>query len=130
MRLSIERILTTHVGSLPRPQDVVDVLFAQDRGESHDASQFEEVIAQGVPPHIGSLTPGFGYERGDPFVDFLPPPVGVNPEGEAEYMRAVVLRFQDSHTETELARMLGIGRKALWVRRRQWGLKRSQSTNA
>jgi len=42
-----------------------------------------------------------------------------------EYIREVVERFQDSHTETELARMLGIGRKALWMRRRQWGLKRA-----
>ena len=48
MRLSTERILTTHVGSLPRPQDVVDVLFAQDRGEGYDPAKFEEVIAQGV----------------------------------------------------------------------------------
>ncbi|TMH70150.1 MAG: response regulator [Betaproteobacteria bacterium] len=40
------------------------------------------------------------------------------------YMREVVQRFQDSHSEIELARMLGIGRKALWMRRRQWGLKR------
>ena len=31
-----------------------------------------EVIAQGVPPHIGSPTPGFGYEREDPFADFRP----------------------------------------------------------
>ena len=30
---SRERILTTHVGSLPRKQVVVDVLFAQDRDE-------------------------------------------------------------------------------------------------
>ena len=30
-----DRILTTHVGSLPRPQPVVDVLFAQDRGDEH-----------------------------------------------------------------------------------------------
>jgi DNA-binding NtrC family response regulator len=42
------------------------------------------------------------------------------------YMREVVQRFQDSHSEIELARMLGIGRKALWMRRRQWGLKRSR----
>ena len=28
----------------------------------------------------------------------------------------------------ELARMLGIGRKALWMRRRQWGLKRARKT--
>ena len=48
MRLSTERILTTHVGSLPRPQEVVDVLFAQDRGEGHDPAKFEAVIAKGV----------------------------------------------------------------------------------
>jgi DNA-binding NtrC family response regulator len=40
------------------------------------------------------------------------------------YIREVVERFQDSYSEIELARMLGIGRKALWMRRRQWGLKR------
>ena len=34
MKLSTERILTTHVGSLPRPQEVVDYLFAQDRGRT------------------------------------------------------------------------------------------------
>ena len=30
------RILTTHVGSLPRPQDVVDIVFAEDKGEEVD----------------------------------------------------------------------------------------------
>jgi DNA-binding NtrC family response regulator len=44
------------------------------------------------------------------------------------YIREVVERFQDSHSEIELARMLGIGRKALWMRRRQWGLKRSRKS--
>ena len=48
MKMSTDRILTTHVGSLPRPQDVVDVLFAQDRGEGSEAGNFEEVIAKGV----------------------------------------------------------------------------------
>jgi DNA-binding NtrC family response regulator len=42
------------------------------------------------------------------------------------YIREVVERFQDSTSEIELARMLGIGRKALWMRRRQWGLKRNR----
>ena len=42
-----------------------------------------------------------------------------------EYMKEVVRRYQDTHTEMELAAMLGIGRKALWVRRRRWGLFRS-----
>jgi DNA-binding NtrC family response regulator len=44
------------------------------------------------------------------------------------YIREVVERFQDTHSEIELARMLGIGRKALWMRRRQWGLKRSRKS--
>ena len=48
MRTSTDRILTTHVGSLPRPQDVVDLLFAQDRGEPVDAAQFEATIARAV----------------------------------------------------------------------------------
>jgi biotin operon repressor len=45
-------------------------------------------------------------------------------------MRGVVERFQDVHSDTELARILGIGRKALWMRRREWGLKRARGAKA
>jgi 5-methyltetrahydropteroyltriglutamate--homocysteine methyltransferase len=48
MKLSTDRILTTHVGSLPRPQEVVDFLFAQDRGENYDHAQFDQTIRTGV----------------------------------------------------------------------------------
>src|SRR5581483_10584143 len=48
MKLSTERILTTHVGSLPRSQEVVDLLFAQDRGEAYDTAKFEEAMRRGV----------------------------------------------------------------------------------
>ena len=48
MRLSTDRILTTHVGSLPRPQEVVDYLFAQDRGEPIDPVAFDEAMTRGV----------------------------------------------------------------------------------
>ncbi len=41
-----------------------------------------------------------------------------------DYIQHIVARFQATHSEIELARMLGIGRKALWVRRRRWGLPR------
>ena len=34
MRRSTDRILTTHVGSLPRSQALVDALLQQDRGEA------------------------------------------------------------------------------------------------
>ena len=55
-----------------------------------------------------------------------PLPDGARPLAIEEYIREVIERFQDLHSETELARMLGIGRKALWMRRRQWGLKRTR----
>src|ERR1700691_2354159 len=48
MKLSSERILTTHVGSLPRSQEVVDLLFAQDRGDAVDEAQFNEVMRRAV----------------------------------------------------------------------------------
>jgi DNA-binding NtrC family response regulator len=41
-----------------------------------------------------------------------------------DYIREVITLYQDSHSETELAAILGIGRKALWMRRRSWGLYR------
>jgi len=52
MQTSKDRILTTHVGSLPRPQDVVDLLFAQDRGEPVDQAQFDAVMKRGVADAI------------------------------------------------------------------------------
>jgi 5-methyltetrahydropteroyltriglutamate--homocysteine methyltransferase len=48
MKTSTERILTTHVGSLPRPQEVADLLFAQDRGERYDPAHFDEVMRRAV----------------------------------------------------------------------------------
>ena len=42
-----------------------------------------------------------------------------------DYIQHVVRTFQSSHTEKELARMLGIGRKALWLRRRRWAMART-----
>src|SRR5579864_8990989 len=48
MKLSTDRILTTHVGSLPRSQEVVDLLFAQDRGDAYDTQKFEEAMRRGV----------------------------------------------------------------------------------
>ena len=48
MKLSIERILTTHVGSLPRPQEVVEQLFAQDRGDAIDPAAFDATMQRAV----------------------------------------------------------------------------------
>lgn len=48
MKQSTDRILTTHVGSLPRPQYVVDQLFAQDKGENYDPTAFDSVMTRAV----------------------------------------------------------------------------------
>jgi len=48
MKISTDRILTTHVGSMPRPQEVVDLLFAQDRGEEYDQSVYDDVMWKAV----------------------------------------------------------------------------------
>ncbi|MEM9205031.1 MAG: cobalamin-independent methionine synthase II family protein [Pseudomonadota bacterium] len=41
-------IKTTHVGSLPRSQAVVDCIFARERGEAYDAETFNTTIADAV----------------------------------------------------------------------------------
>jgi 5-methyltetrahydropteroyltriglutamate--homocysteine methyltransferase len=48
MKRSVDRILTTHVGSLPRSQAVTDVLFAHERDEVADAPAAAAVIANAV----------------------------------------------------------------------------------
>jgi transcriptional regulator with PAS, ATPase and Fis domain len=44
-----------------------------------------------------------------------------------KYIEAFVRRYQYQFSESELAAILGIGRKALWVRRNRWGLKRQSA---
>ncbi len=48
MKRSLERILTTHVGSLPRSQAVTDVLFARERQDVPDAAAAAKVITDAV----------------------------------------------------------------------------------
>ena len=62
-----------------------------------------EVTAQGVPPHIGSPSQGAGYEDGDPFASFLPPPVTVDENGDAPHMRAVVFITEFAKKGTNLS---------------------------
>ena len=48
MEQSIDRILTTHVGSLPRNQAVTDGVFALERGEAIDLQAHAAEIAAAV----------------------------------------------------------------------------------
>ena len=51
------RILTTHVGSRPRPQNVVYRLFAQDRGEAYAPAAFDDAIQQAVHKTLSDGAP-------------------------------------------------------------------------
>lgn len=42
------RILTTHVGSLPRSQEVVDFLFAREQGQDYDPVAFDACMTRAV----------------------------------------------------------------------------------
>src|SRR5260370_42510708 len=48
MKRSTERILTTHVGSLPRPPDLLDTIQAKERGGSFDAAAFAARVRRAV----------------------------------------------------------------------------------
>ncbi len=48
MPASVHRFLTTHVGSLPRAQAVVDQIFARERGEPVDEATFDAVMRSAV----------------------------------------------------------------------------------
>jgi hypothetical protein len=76
--------------TLKFPKDGVDYL----------GCDWIEVTAQGVPAHIGSPTPGCGYEDGDPYGEFLPPPVFTDEEGGSEFMRAVVFITEERRKGT------------------------------
>jgi 5-methyltetrahydropteroyltriglutamate--homocysteine methyltransferase len=66
MKLSTDRILTTHTGSLPRPQPLIDVVLRKERGEAVDAAAFEaqtakavdEIVAQQVAAGIDVVSDG------------------------------------------------------------------------
>ena len=48
MTTAPNRILTTHVGSLPRPAGVAEQLFAQDSGINYDEAAFDTLMAREV----------------------------------------------------------------------------------
>ena len=48
MKRSTDRILTTHTGSLPRPQDVVDLLIASEKKPGAKLEGFEAAVTRAV----------------------------------------------------------------------------------
>jgi 5-methyltetrahydropteroyltriglutamate--homocysteine methyltransferase len=48
VKLSTERILTTHVGSLRRPQEATELILKKERGEPYDPAEFDRTIRAAV----------------------------------------------------------------------------------
>ncbi|HEV2098989.1 MAG TPA: cobalamin-independent methionine synthase II family protein [Stellaceae bacterium] len=48
MKTSQDRILTTHVGSLPRPPELRQLLVRKDQGEAYDADNLARTVRQAV----------------------------------------------------------------------------------
>jgi 5-methyltetrahydropteroyltriglutamate--homocysteine methyltransferase len=48
MKLSTDRILTTHVGSLPRPKALADLLVRKDQGQPYDHAELDREVRQAV----------------------------------------------------------------------------------
>src|SRR5205085_8608181 len=48
MKRSIDRILTTHTGSLPRPPDLREILFSRATNEQFDALRFQARVRSAV----------------------------------------------------------------------------------
>jgi hypothetical protein len=65
-------------------------------GDFHAGCEWVDVFAQGVPAHIGTPTPGYGYESGDPYSAFLPPACRIGIDATEDGMRAAI-PFQELH---------------------------------
>ena len=53
MKTSTDRILTTHVGSLIRPQELQDIMRAKQGGQSYDQTAYEACLKQSVADVVG-----------------------------------------------------------------------------
>lgn len=66
MKTSMDRIITTHTGSLPRPKALVDLVLAREQGDAINAGAFEvqtaravdEIVAQQVAAGIDVVSDG------------------------------------------------------------------------
>ena len=56
MTRSTHRILTTHVGSLIRPEPLLDCLRARQSGQGYDAAEHDRVLASSVADVVGEQT--------------------------------------------------------------------------
>jgi hypothetical protein len=70
------------------------------QGDAYVGCEWVEVLAQGVRAHVGTPTSRYGYESGDPYNAFLPPPLPIESDGSEDQLRAVVFVVSTSKKGT------------------------------
>jgi DNA-binding NtrC family response regulator len=92
--------------------------------EMENAIERAVILSDDGPLSVDKLALG----PAQPFATAAPPTAPRAEAGQSleDYFRNFVLEHQDTLTETELARRLGISRKALWERRQRFDLPRSK----
>jgi 5-methyltetrahydropteroyltriglutamate--homocysteine methyltransferase len=74
---SSDRIITTHAGSLPRPPELVELIFAKARGEDYDAMALVQeidkavVVAVARQGEIGIDIPTDGEMSKESFLNYI-----------------------------------------------------------
>ena len=76
MRASTDHILTSHVGSLPRPDDLIEANRAREAGEPVDEGQFQENLRAAVAGVVRQ-------QRG----------IGIDVPGDGEYGKSMGQRI-------------------------------------
>ena len=97
-------------GNVRELENSVERAIILAKGEELDIDDFKHIKSNGADAAIN----GNGREN------------SLTPLSVEEYMKSIVLEYQNQCSETELAKMLGIGLKALWMRRNRWGLYREK----
>jgi 5-methyltetrahydropteroyltriglutamate--homocysteine methyltransferase len=115
MKRSTERILTTHVGSLARPDALVPILKAKDRGQPYDRDAYTRLVREAVADVVRGQTEagvdiitdgeqgkasfsGYVVER---FTGFERQPAPAGPEGSTRAGSREYLDFPDYYAWSE-----------------------------
>ena len=48
MKISSDHVLTTHTGSLPRPQQLIDLVYRKQEGKTVDGAAFNSMVGKTV----------------------------------------------------------------------------------
>ena len=109
MKRSTDRILTTHVGSLIRPLNVLEGMMAKVLGEPVDEAQFQRDVRQGVADvvakqaEIGIDIPGDGEISKPSFHNYVVERLGglekVPPSERGAYYAALTEEFPGFMTQ-------------------------------